>query len=339
VRYVQNVTDIDDDILRKANELNVSWRDLGERETAKFRQDMRNLNAFDPDHYVKATEHTPEMIELIERLLAENLAYVANGSVYFAVASDPDFGKLSQIPSGEMLAVANERGNIPDDPKKRDPLDFVLWQAGAPGEPTWPSPWSEGRPGWHIECSAMAIRYLGPSIDIHGGGADLIFPHHECEIAQSEHATGIRPFSHHWVHVGMVEYQGEKMSKSLGNLVLVSDLLQVYSPDVVRLYVFRHHYREPWDFIDDEVDQWVQPAEDIAAAINLPENGFGQYLDVSPMRVRFFNALDDDLDTPAAIDAVTDIATAILEAEDDEDVVDAQRTLKEVAGILGLRAT
>ncbi|CAN5759113.1 cysteine--tRNA ligase [soil metagenome] len=336
VIYVQNVTDIDDDILRKAKELGISWLELGERETAKFRKDMRDLNALDPDHYVKATEHTPEMIALIETLISRNLAYVSDGSVYFSVASDPDFGKLSRTAKHDMLAIANERGNFPDDPKKKDPLDFVLWQAAGPGEPTWPSPWSDGRPGWHIECSAMATRYLGPSLDIHGGGSDLIFPHHECEIAQSENATGVEPFSRIWSHVAMVDYQGEKMSKSLGNLVLVSEVLEAYSANSFRLYLFSHHYRTPWEYIDEEINEWVQTADDIAAASALPENGFGLYLHVSHLRERFMNALDDDLDTATAIAALQETASAILEAGDDEDVADAQQTLRELASVMGL---
>nr|MBA3644044.1 class I tRNA ligase family protein [Chloroflexia bacterium] len=179
VSYVQNVTDIDDDILRKAKELGETWTDLAQRETAKYLQDMRDLNALMPDHYVRATDHIPEMLAIIERLVAEEHAYQSGGSVYFSVASDPEFGKLSHLASAEMLPIANERGNNPDDPNKRDPLDFILWQAAAAGEPTWESPYGPGRPGWHIECSAMASRYLGETIDIHGGGADLIFSHHE----------------------------------------------------------------------------------------------------------------------------------------------------------------
>lgn len=336
ITYVQNVTDIDDDILRKSAELGMTWLELGDRETAKFRTDMRNLNALDPDHYVRATEHTVEMIELIKALIEKNLAYESQGSVYFDVSADPDFGKLSKIPRGEMLAIANERGNYPDDPRKRHPLDFVLWQAASPGEPTWPSPWSAGRPGWHIECSAMAIRYLGPSIDIHGGGSDLIFPHHECEIAQSENATGVSPFSRHWVHVGMVGYEGEKMSKSLGNLVLISDLLQTYNADTFRLYAFSHHYREPWEYIDGEIDDWVNVAEDIANAAELPGNGYGEALDAVPLRERFVNALADDLNTPLAISALAELASDILEADDNDDISEAQDTLRQLGGVIGL---
>jgi cysteinyl-tRNA synthetase len=212
VTYVQNVTDIDDDILRKAKELGTTWEELGKRETERYLQDMRDLNALVPDHFLRATDHIREMIAIIEPLIERGYAYESNGNVYFSVARDPEFGKWSHLKPDQMLPIANERGNDPNDPNKRDPLDFVLWQASAPGEPSWDSPWGPGRPGWHIECSAMATRYLGNTVDIHGGGADLVFPHHESEIAQSENATGQKPFARYWMHVGMVDYQGEKMS-------------------------------------------------------------------------------------------------------------------------------
>jgi L-cysteine:1D-myo-inositol 2-amino-2-deoxy-alpha-D-glucopyranoside ligase len=336
VTYVQNVTDIDDDILRKAGELGIAWDELARQETEKFLGDMRDLNALDPDHYVRATEHIPQMVSLIERILDAGRAYQSGGSVYYSVASDPGFGKLSHLDRLEMLPIANERGNDPDDPNKRDPLDFVLWQAAKPGEPTWPSPWGDGRPGWHIECSAMATDYLGPTFDIHGGGADLIFPHHECEIAQSETATGQEPFARYWMHVGMVEYQGEKMSKSLGNLVLARDALQTSSADAIRLYLFSHHYRAPWEYMDDEVDEWSRLADDLREAISFPAYGIEQEVDVSSIRERFIHAIEDDLDTPTAIEALREIGAAILEAPEEEDVRDAQETLRELADVLGL---
>jgi L-cysteine:1D-myo-inositol 2-amino-2-deoxy-alpha-D-glucopyranoside ligase len=336
VTYVQNVTDIDDDILRKAREVGTSWDELGRRETDKFLRDMRDLNAIEFDHYLRATQHVPDMVSMIEQLVAADLAYVSNGSVYFAVARDPEYGKLSHIPRDQMLPIANERGNMPDDPNKRDPLDFVLWQAGAPGEPTWESPWGSGRPGWHIECSAMSTRYLGPTIDIHGGGADLVFPHHECEIAQTEGATGQKPFARFWMHVGMVGYQGEKMSKSLGNLVLVRDVLDNYSSDALRLYLFSHHYRGSWEYRDDELDEWARLAADLQEAVAFPAYGIEEEVDVSVFRERFLNALDDDLDTPSAIDALREIGRSVLEAPEEDDVREAQRTLRELAGLLGL---
>lgn len=336
VTYVQNVTDIDDDILRKAKELGMTWDDLGRRETAKYLQDMDNLNALRPDHYVKATDHVPEMLEIIAALIAKKNAYEVAGNVYFAVDSDLEFGKLSHLPRPEMLPMANERGNTPNDPNKQNPLDFVLWQKSAPGEPSWDAPYGPGRPGWHVECSAMASRYLGPSIDIHGGGLDLIFPHHECEIAQSENAFGVEPFSRFWVHVGMVAYQGEKMSKSLGNLVLVSEVLNTYHPDAVRLYLFSNHYRSSWEYEDAEMERWAGIARDLSEAAGFPAYGVEVEVEVAPFRERFLNALEDDLNTPVAIEALQEIAAAILEAPEEDDIRDAQRTLGELADVLGL---
>ena len=339
VTYVQNVTDIDDDVLRKAKELGTSWDELGKRETERYLQDMRDLNALLPDHFIRATDHINEMVGIIETLISNGHAYESNGSVYFSVASDPEFGKLSHLDRAEMLPIANERGNNPDDPNKRDPLDFVLWQAAAPGEPTWQSPWGPGRPGWHIECSAMSTKYLGDTVDIHGGGADLIFPHHESEIAQTENATGEKPFVRYWMHTGMVRYQGEKMSKSLGNLVLARDILNSYSADAIRLYLFSHHYRDSWEYVDEEVDEWAQLADDLREAAGFPAFGIEEEVEVSVFRERFMNAMNDDLDTPSAIEALREIGKAILEAPEDDDVREAQETLRELSAVLGLSLT
>ena len=339
VTYVQNVTDIDDDILRKAKEVGLTWKQLGDRETARYLKDMRELNWLEPDHYVRATDHIAEMLEITQALVEKGNAYESGGNVYFSVSSDPEFGKLSHIPRDQMLPIANERGNTPEDPNKRDPLDFVLWQKSVDDEPSWDSPYGPGRPGWHVECSAMASRYLGPSIDIHGGGADLIFPHHECEVAQSENAFGVEPFARTWVHVAMVGYNGEKMSKSLGNLVLVSDVLKDYSADAIRLYLFSNHYRSPWDFEDAELERWARVADDLIEAAEFPAYGIEEELDVSNLRDRFFNALDDDLNTPIAIEVLQEIGTGILEAPEEDDVRDAQRTLRELSEVLGLTLT
>jgi L-cysteine:1D-myo-inositol 2-amino-2-deoxy-alpha-D-glucopyranoside ligase len=335
VTYVQNVTDIDDDVLRKAKELGMDWRTLGTQETNQFLEDMRNLNAVEFDHYVAATDHIAEIIINVEKLIADGVAYEVNGSVYYSVSKDPDFGKLSHLDPSEMLPIANERGNNPNDPNKQDPLDFVLWQAAAPGEPTWTSPWGEGRPGWHIECTAMATTYLGPQIDIHGGGYDLIFPHHECEIAQAETATGLKPFVRYWMHVGMTEYEGEKMSKSLGNLVYVKDMLKTYSSDAIRLYLHTHHYRGPWLFLDDEMEHWVTVADVLQRAL-AAQPGDGQAVDVTRLRDAFFGAMDNDLDTPAGIETLRQIAGAILDAPEGADVAAAQAMLRELGDILGL---
>jgi L-cysteine:1D-myo-inositol 2-amino-2-deoxy-alpha-D-glucopyranoside ligase len=334
--YVQNVTDIDDDILRKAKEIGIPWNELAERETAKLVQDMSNLNALPPDHFVKATDHIAEMLAIIEPLVSKGFAYVSNGNVYFSVAKDPEFGQLSHIPRDQMLAIANERGNNPDDPHKRDPLDFVLWQKSAPDEPYWESPYGNGRPGWHIECSAMSTRYLGPTVDVHGGGLDLVFPHHEAEIAQSENSFDVKPFVRYWMHAGMVGYGDEKMSKSLGNLVLVSDVLENYHPDALRLYLFSNHYRSSWTYDDAAIEEWAALAQDLHEAVEFPAIGMDESVDVSTLNERFMNAMDDDLNTPEAIEAMREVAEAILEAPEEDDVRDAQETLREMADTLGL---
>ena len=336
VTYVQNVTDIDDDILRKAGELGIGWRELADRETDRYLQDMADLNALPFDHYVKATDHIERMVGFISTLIDDGHAYVSDGSVYFDVSSDPEFGKLSKLPHAEMLPVANEHGNVPDDPKKGDPLDFVLWQAAQDGEPTWESPWGPGRPGWHIECSAMSTEYLGDTVDIHGGGKDLIFPHHEAEIAQSENATGVQPFVRYWMHVGMVAYQGTKMSKSLGNLVLAREVLETYTPDALRLYLFSHHYRSEWEYLDVEMDEWGRIADELREAAEFPSSGPDETLDIGWLREEFIAALDNDLDTPEAIRALRDMSQEILQAPEDVDVSDAQDILRHCGDILGL---
>ena len=247
VVYVQNLTDVDDDMLRVPASSGVDYLELGNRHVTTFLTEMAALNWLPPDHYPRATQHIDQMQELITRLLDRGHAYQAEGHVYFAVDSWPDYGALSALPREAMLPIANERGNVPDLPGKRNPLDFVLWQPSAPDEPSWPSPWGAGRPGWHIECSAMSMHYLGSRFEIHGGGGDLVFPHHESEIAQSEGATGEQPFVAWWMHAGMLRFADEKMSKSLGNLVLVRDLLASYPGDAIRHYLVSHHYRHEVD--------------------------------------------------------------------------------------------
>lgn len=334
VTYVQNVTDIDDDILRKSNEVGMNWMELAQKETRRYREDMRNLNALEFDHYVAATEHIQQVIENVAALLAAGVAYEVNGSVYYSVAKAPGFGKLSHLPHEEMLPIANERGNKPDDPNKQDPLDFLLWQGAIPGEPSWPAPWGAGRPGWHIECTAMSRYYLGDQIDIHGGGYDLIFPHHEAEIAQAESVTGKEPFVRYWMHVAMVDYQGEKMSKSLGNLVYTRDLLETHSADAIRLCLFQHHYRFPWEFFDGDMDGCDDAAEHLRSAVNA-QGSDGALLDPAPWRDKFLAALDNDLDTPRAIDALNELAGEI-HAAGDRNVTGATSTLRELGGLLGL---
>jgi len=337
VRYVQNVTDIDDDILRKAKELGQDWRDVVGQWTTHFIRDLIELNVRPPDHYPKATEMIPEIIRSVQCLMDAGVAYVAGGSVYFDLAAWPDFGKLSSLLRGEMLPLANQRGNRPDDPHKHDPLDFVLWQAQAPGEPAWESPWGPGRPGWHIECSTMSRALLGGTVDIHGGGADLVFPHHECELAQVEPCNRGTPFVRLWMHTAMVRHQGEKMSKSLGNLVMVRELLKDWSADGIRLYLAAHHYRAPWEHNPDELGQAQSLARKISRAATTP-GGARRIFDAGQARSSFIGAMQDDLNAPAAIAVLEKLAEDTLVAADNgRRVADAQSTLRSLSSVLGLR--
>ncbi len=335
VKYVQNVTDIDDDILRKARELGMAWDELGRRETERYLHDMDSLNVRRPDVYPRATEETPAMIEIIQVLLAKGYAYESNGNVYYSVRQDPDFGVMARAIGlndyHAMLTIANERGNFPDDPRKRDPLDFVLWQAQAPGEPAWPSPWGPGRPGWHIECSAMSIHYLGPQLDIHGGGADLAFPHHTCEIAQSEHFTGKAPFARFWMHTGMVHQDGEKMSKSLGNLTLVSNLLEKYSADAIRVTLLNHLYRCPWECFPDD----LQVATEIVGQFQQVRKLVGEHTEGQDtvLSGRFHAAMKNDLNTPEALLLLHQAAETTLANHD----LNTGAEVLRLASVLGLR--
>lgn len=298
VTYVQNVTDIDDDILIRAKAEGVSWKKLAQVETKKHLKNMDALNALRPDFYPKASENIKEMIDIIKVLISKDLSYVKNGSVYFNFKKDKNFGKLSRFGYPAMLEIANERGNFPLDPNKIDPLDFVLWQAQKPGEPFWNSPWGKGRPGWHIECSAMSLKYLGPTVTIHGGGQDLIFPHHEAEIAQSENFTGFT-FAKHWMHVAMVYCGQHKMSKSLGNMIFVHDLLKKFTPNALRIFLLSHHWRKPWNY--DERD--LKKATEIAAMLGKSAH---RSVEINPEESipDFFNALNNDFNTPAAIQSL-----------------------------------
>ncbi len=307
VTYVQNVTDIDDDVLLRAEKNGEDWRALGVREYAAFRKNMAALGNLDPDVAPLATQHIPEMQRIVSGLVATGVAYENGGSVYFEVSRDPDFGRLFREPYDAMLQIANERGNFPADPLKRDPLDFVLWQHQKPGEPAWDSPWGPGRPGWHIECSAMAMKYLGETVTIHGGGADLVFPHHDAEIAQSESYT-VRPFVKHWMHAAMVYCGEHKMSKSLGNMVFVSDLLDHCPPDALRLHLLSHHYRQPWNH---EIGSAL-PTRDLSdrLARSLSDTGEATRDEVQAQGGAFLTAMADDLMTPRAIDELLRLATS-----------------------------
>jgi L-cysteine:1D-myo-inositol 2-amino-2-deoxy-alpha-D-glucopyranoside ligase len=288
---VRNVTDVDDDLLRKARELGVFYLDLAAEEMTRFDSDMGALGLLPVYAEPRATSAIADILSLIKAALETGHAYESGGSVYFDVTTFSDFGRLSGYSRDEMLRLAELHGGNPGDPNKRHPLDFVLWQPSLSDEPAWESRWGAGRPGWHIECSALARRELGDTIDIHGGGRDLVFPHHECEIAQCESVTN-KPFVRHWVHVGLVALDGQKMSKSLGNLVFVSDLLKEFEPMAVRLALLGHHYRGDWEWQHKDAEVASDRLERWRAA---PGDG----PDSSLAAVR--RHLDDDLDTPGAL--------------------------------------
>jgi L-cysteine:1D-myo-inositol 2-amino-2-deoxy-alpha-D-glucopyranoside ligase len=296
VRVVRNITDVDDSILGKARQLGVHYLDLAAAEIARFDDDMGALGILPCWSEPRATSAIPDIRGFIGMVLDKGYAYQAGGGVYFDVSKYDGFGTLSHLSRDEMLAIAAERGGNVDDPHKRDPLDFVLWQPSLDDEPSWESLWGSGRPGWHIECSALAMRELDTTIDLHGGGADLIFPHHECERAQSEAATG-QPFVRHWMHQAMVRMDGEKMSKSLGNLVFVSDLRKTMDAMAIRLLLVEEHYRTAWEWDESRIDR----ANDRLDRWRAAGEGDGA---VDEVRA----ALDDDLDTPAAVAAIDDAA-------------------------------
>ena len=299
-RCVRNVTDVDDDILRKARQLGVNYLDLAAREMATFERDMRLVNLLPVYSEPRATGAVPEILTMIDELFAEGHAYESQGWVYFEAATFQRFGQVSHEDRESMLALAALHGGDPGDPKKRDPLDFVLWQPSLEDEPAWESRWGAGRPGWHIECSAPARRELGSTIDVHGGGRDLAFPHHECEAAQSESVTG-QLFARHWLHVGLVGLDGVKMSKSLGNLVFISQLVQRAEPAAVRLALLDQHYRHDWEWHDELLARaqsrlvtWRSTLTGRASSV------------LEDVRA----ALDDDLDCPGALAAVDAAAHA-----------------------------
>ncbi|HEY8921814.1 MAG TPA: cysteine--tRNA ligase [Candidatus Limnocylindria bacterium] len=342
VFYVQNVTDVDDDMLRRARETGEDYLELGNRHLTTFLTEMAALNWLPPDELPRATEHIPQMLEQIERLVANGHAYADAGHVYFSVDSCPTYGELSKFSREDMLPLALERGSRPEMPGRRDPLDFVLWQPSLVDEPAWESPWGPGRPGWHIECSAMGIAYLGSHFEIHGGGGDLIYPHHESEIAQAEAATGQRPFVEWWMHAGMLRYDGEKMSKSLGNLVLARDLLRSFSGDAIRLYLVSHHYRSELAYRQADLEAAAVSAARLRMASLAAAQGDADPATLGPVvrqhRDRFLDAMDNDLDTPSAVPELLAIADLALESDDAGERGDAGRTVRELGTrILGLR--
>jgi cysteinyl-tRNA synthetase len=359
VTLVKNYTDVDDKIIARANRLGVSTEVLADRYIRSYEADMAKLGILPPTEAPRATGHIPEMLALIGRLVAKGMAYVVDGDVYFEVARFPAYGRLSGKNLDELLAGAR----VEVDERKRDPRDFALWKAAKPGEPSWESPWGHGRPGWHIECSAMAMRYLGESFDLHGGGEDLVFPHHECEIAQSEAATG-KPFARHWLHNGLVNLGSAKMSKSLGNILTIEALLGRHDPEALRLYLLQTHYRNPVEFVEEGVLGMRRPLErfrelvdaldrlremiDETASLVPPEpepSPAGTVLAaVAAQRERFDAAMDDDFNTPQAIAALNRLAAALMEerervgsgARSGEDFVKGVEVLIDLGKVLGL---
>jgi L-cysteine:1D-myo-inositol 2-amino-2-deoxy-alpha-D-glucopyranoside ligase len=314
VTCVRNVTDVDDPLFAKARQLGVHYLDLAAGEETRFEADLEALNVLPVVSTPRASSAIPDIRGFIGMVLDRGYAYQANGAVYFDVGRFTEFGTIGNYSRDEMLALARQRGGDVDNPAKRDPLDFVLWQPSAPDEPSWDTLWGPGRPGWHIECSALALRELGTTIDLHGGGTDLIFPHHECERAQSEAATG-EPFVRHWMHTALIGKDGHKMSKSLGNLVFVDALRKEWDPMAIRLGIVEHHYRVEWEWDDDLMPRSAKRLDAWRGAAGGRPSGL---LD----EVR--HALDDDLDTPRAVAAID----AAAERGDD---------VRPAASLLGVR--
>ena len=308
VTYVQNVTDVDDPLLERATKVGVDWAELAERETELFRQDMTALRVIPPAHYIGAVESIPLVIDLINRLQDAGSVYRVDNDLYFSVTADPAFGSVSGLDRDEMLRIFPERGGDPDRAGKKDPLDCVVWLGERPGEPAWASPFGRGRPGWHIECTAMAMHFLGAAFDVQGGGSDLVFPHHEMSAGHSQVAQTDAPFAKAYAHAGMVAYDGEKMSKSKGNLVFVSALRNSeVDPMAIRMVLLRHHYRSDWEWTDaqlwESVDLLARWRQALALGAGAP---------AAPVAEEVLAALADDLDAPRAVAAVDAWASATL---------------------------
>ena len=328
VKMVRNVTDVDDSILAKAKEIDVDYLELGLSETAQFRDDIKALDLRPAVAEPTVTGSIDEIVSLISQLAEKGHTYTVDGTTFFDVTTFSDFGKISGYDEPTMISFANERGANTEDERLRNPLDFILWQKSEEGEPSWDSPFGPGRPGWHIECSAMAMSELGPTIDLHGGGDDLIFPHHECETAQSVAANN-SPFARHWMHVGMVAYEGEKMSKSLGNLVFVRDLKAEHDPRAIRLALLSHHYREGFEWFDGDIDKGEAMLKRMLEAASCSHGPDSENL-LNEVR----EAIDDDMDLPKACQLIDDFAKRTIEGEGDDS--QAKTALTQAAAILGV---
>lgn len=333
VRHVQNFTDVDDKIILKAQEEGITPQELVDRFVEDFFRGMDALNVQRADVYPLATQEMTPIIDTIQNLVDKGYAYPGGGDVFFRVTKSKDYGKLSHRTLDGMQAGAR----IEVDPHKEHPMDFVLWKGAKSGEPSWESPWGPGRPGWHIECTSMAMTYLGESLDIHGGGQDLIFPHHENEIAQSEASTDAMPFSRYWVHNGLLQLGEDKMSKSLGNLVSLDEALANYSADSLRLYFLSSHYRSPLSYSEEGCAAMERSSDRLRHALTRDGGGKGESMDTGDYQERFLSAMDEDLNTPRALAVLFDLARDMNRAGDEgQDITPAQDCLRRLGGILGL---
>jgi len=341
VRHAMNYTDVDDKIILRANVEKIDPYALAERYIQQFKHHLKDLNILPATVYPRATQEIDQIISMVEGLIENGHAYEAGGDVYFFVSSDPDYGKLS----GRKIEDMQSGFRINIDERKETPMDFALWKASKPGEPSWDSPWGPGRPGWHIECSAMSLHHLGEQIDIHGGGNDLIFPHHENEIAQTESLTG-KSFARYWIHNGMLQLSGEKMSKSLGNLVTIEDFLAENEADVLRMMVLNSSYRSPLTFNDETIGHAQRALERFRSALR-PASGEKRAMttrlpiQIEATRRGFIEAMDDDFNTAGALGYLFDLVRAINQSRDmgfaQEELDAAQNLLRELTGVLGLR--
>jgi L-cysteine:1D-myo-inositol 2-amino-2-deoxy-alpha-D-glucopyranoside ligase len=329
VTYVQNVTDVDDPLLERAAKVDVDWVELAERETELFRQDMTALRVIPPQHYIGAVEAIPIIIELIQRLDSLGVLYRVEDDLYYSVTADPAFGEVSGWDRDEMLRIFPERGGDPDREGKKDPLDCVVWLGERPGEPSWDSPFGPGRPGWHIECTAIAMTYLGAAFDVQGGGSDLVFPHHEMGAGHAQVAVPGAKFAQAYAHAGMVAYDGEKMSKSRGNLVFVSALRHSdVDPMAIRLALLRHHYRADWEWTDDQLWTAVDTLARWRQALSL-----GAGAPARPVVEEILAALADDLDAPRATAAVDRWVAATLGTDGLADTSDPDAAVTMLAAL------
>jgi cysteinyl-tRNA synthetase len=350
VRHVENVTDVEDNIIATANRLGMPVKELTDKYTDRYLEDTDNLNILRPHHMPKATETIAEIIAMTQGLIEKGFAYAVGGNVYFRVRQVPDYGKLSKRSLEQMMAGAR----IEAGEEKEDPMDFVLWKESKPSEPAWESPWGKGRPGWHIECSAMSLCYLGEQIDIHGGGQDLVFPHHENEIAQSESFTGKKPFVKYWMHNGLLQMGTDKMSKSIGNLITIREALQKYSADAIRIYILHSHYRTPLTYDESMLEGTIVAlrafrdakwrfTEDYSEMnrLKLEEQGMKieDFLPAEEYRNRFITAMDDDFNTPKAVSTLFTLAQEINRAVNlgyQEKLIEHRELFIELSNVLGL---